>query len=74
MDRHKTTALIVVTDPITEQRFTCPYCWEQNETMVERQELPMELIEDCRVCCHPIQLRISIDASGRVQADAEPAA
>jgi hypothetical protein len=42
--------------------------------MVERQELPMELIEDCRVCCHPIQLRISIDASGQVQADAEPAA
>jgi transcription elongation factor Elf1 len=74
MDRHAPATLIVLTEPITEHRFTCPFCWEQNETMVEWQELPMDLIEDCRVCCHPIQLRISIDASDRIVVAAEPAA
>jgi hypothetical protein len=33
----------------------CPYCGESFEIEVETLEEPQEFIEDCQVCCRPIQ-------------------
>ena len=35
----------------------CPYCGESFEIEVEALEEPQEFIEDCQVCCRPIQFK-----------------
>ena len=38
----------------------CPYCGERIEIVVDTSVDEQEYIEDCSVCCRPIQLRVSI--------------
>lgn len=54
--------------------YACPYCWETVETQLVASELPAEFIEDCAVCCHPIQLRARVSRDGNPEVTAEPAA
>jgi Cysteine-rich CPXCG len=42
----------------------CPYCGEQFETLVDSSAGSASYIEDCQVCCSPIQLQLEVDASG----------
>ena len=45
----------------------CPYCNEQFEIIVDTSVVDQEYIEDCEVCCRPINFRVSIDiAAGTV--------
>ena len=39
-----------------EHFFTCPYCWERISMILDTQEESPEYIEDCEVCCRPIEL------------------
>lgn len=39
-----------------EHFFTCPYCWERISVILECEEETSEYIEDCEVCCRPIEL------------------
>jgi len=41
----------------------CPYCGEVLELQVE-EDLRGKLIQDCEVCCNPIQLEIRRDEWG----------
>lgn len=54
---------------LVEQAVTCPYCWERTSILVDSSELRQELIEDCEVCCRPIQYSIAVDGE-RVAVDA----
>lgn len=38
-----------------EHFFQCPYCWE-NISMILETHISETYIEDCEVCCHPIQI------------------
>lgn len=43
-----------------EKFFTCPYCWEEISMILdESDELP-DYIEDCEVCCRPIEIRFKL--------------
>ena len=45
---------------------TCPYC---GETILARLDLsagPQSYVEDCQVCCQPIQLSVRVDETGRL--------
>ncbi|CAA6806226.1 MAG: Unknown protein [uncultured Thiotrichaceae bacterium] len=42
----------------------CPYCAEAIEIVVDCSVDYQDYIEDCFVCCRPIQLKISVDAQG----------
>ncbi len=44
-----------------EYFFECPYCWEQISMLMDTSILQQEYIEDCEVCCNPIQIRVGID-------------
>lgn len=44
-----------------EAFFSCPYCWERISMLVDHSVSDQEYIEDCEVCCNPIQLRIHIE-------------
>lgn len=40
----------------------CPYCGEVFELVVDPSEPNQSYIEDCYVCCRPINLTIDVDA------------
>ena len=39
-----------------EYFFTCPFCWEEISMLLERSDEVQNYIEDCEVCCQPIQI------------------
>jgi len=38
----------------------CPYCGEPNELVIDTSIPQQSYVEDCFVCCRPIQLRVSL--------------
>jgi hypothetical protein len=44
----------------------CPYCWERYDTEVDLSAGSFSHVEDCQVCCQPIQLSCEVDAEGRL--------
>ena len=41
-----------------EHFFSCPYCWENISMLVDLSQLDQSYIEDCEVCCNPIQIQV----------------
>ena len=41
----------------------CPYCGEPIELVVDASVDHQEYVEDCSVCCRPIQLTVSVDGN-----------
>ncbi|WP_072403620.1 CPXCG motif-containing cysteine-rich protein [Flaviramulus basaltis] len=39
-----------------EHYFTCPYCWENISMLLDNSVSNQSYIEDCEVCCNPIQI------------------
>jgi hypothetical protein len=44
----------------------CPYCWERYETQVDLSGGSFTYVEDCQVCCQPIELTCEVGASGEL--------
>lgn len=44
-----------------EYFFQCPYCWESISMLIDVSQSQQRYIEDCEVCCNPIQLQINIE-------------
>lgn len=49
-----------------EKQVQCPYCWEQFTILVDGSEASQEYIEDCYVCCRPINFIVNIEDEGEV--------
>ncbi len=45
---------------------TCPYCGESFETAVDCSAGSQRYVEDCAVCCRPIEVSVSVDDSGEL--------
>ncbi len=43
-----------------EHFFQCPYCWEEVSMLID-PSVSTSYIEDCEVCCNPIQISTSFD-------------
>lgn len=41
-----------------EHFFQCPYCWEEISMLIDTSQRHQSYIEDCEVCCNPIQLTV----------------
>jgi hypothetical protein len=54
--------------PIEVVAVTCPYCWEQYETQVDLTGGTSTYVEDCQVCCQPIELSLVVSDSGALVA------
>ena len=39
----------------------CPYCGEPIELMIDDSAGDQRYVEDCQVCCRPINVEVSID-------------
>lgn len=44
----------------------CPYCGEAFETAVDLSAGSFQYVEDCQVCCQPIELAGEVDDGGRL--------
>lgn len=51
---------------LREQLIQCPYCGEIIEIEVDCSEPNQNYIEDCSVCCRPINMAIEIDFNHQV--------
>jgi transcription elongation factor Elf1 len=44
-----------------EHFFQCPYCWEQISMLLDVSVRHQKYIEDCEVCCNPIEAEVSFE-------------
>ena len=43
-----------------EYYFDCPHCWENQLKLIDSSIEEQVFIEDCEVCCNPIEFEITI--------------
>ena len=53
-----------------EYFFQCPFCWEQISMLLEKSNEIQNYIEDCEVCCHPIEVSYQKGEDGSVLIEA----
>ena len=44
-----------------EHYFDCPYCWEQISMLLDSSISKQSYIEDCEVCCNPIEIIVKFE-------------
>ena len=45
----------------------CPYCGEPFETQIDSSAGSASYIEDCHVCCRPIEIALEVEPNGTLQ-------
>ena len=45
----------------------CPYCGESFESSVDTSAGSQHYVEDCAVCCRPIEVDLRVDAEGELE-------
>lgn len=43
---------------MVEHEFQCPYCWESITMLLDSSVSKQVYIEDCEICCNPIELNV----------------
>jgi len=57
---------------IESMRVRCPFCGERFEALVDASGGSADYIEDCPVCCRPIELHLQAGEDGEIdRLDAE---
>lgn len=51
---------------LEDVKVDCPYCGEPFDTSVDLSGGEQRYIEDCPVCCRPIEFQIRVDARGEL--------
>jgi len=51
---------------LIETTVQCPYCWEEFSLLVDASVDSQEYVEDCEVCCRPIDFVIQVDDQDQV--------
>lgn len=44
-----------------EYFFQCPYCWEEISMLIDVSLESQCYIEDCEICCNPIEISVTTD-------------
>lgn len=47
-------------DLLKAKSIQCPYCWEMIDIVIDSSVAQQHYIEDCQVCCRPIELKITV--------------
>ena len=55
-------------DYLSSYTVSCPYCGESFDTNIDTSLGSQAYIEDCYVCCRPIQFHLEVDHSGDIAA------
>jgi hypothetical protein len=54
------------TQMLNDTRIECPYCGEDFDTLVDCSAGSQRYIEDCPVCCSPIEFQAEVDGEGNL--------
>jgi len=49
---------------LTDESIGCPYCGETIKVLIDSSDIEQQYIEDCQVCCKPINFLISESVNG----------
>lgn len=52
-----------------EHFFQCPYCWEEISMLLDSSVANQTYIEDCEVCCNPIEINIQFNNTELINID-----
>ena len=44
-----------------EHFFQCPYCWEEVSILLDTSVANQTYIEDCEVCCNPLEFTVKFE-------------
>ncbi|MGV8946056.1 MAG: CPXCG motif-containing cysteine-rich protein [Lutibacter sp.] len=44
-----------------EHFFQCPYCWEEISILLDPSVANQTYIEDCEVCCNPLEFTVKFE-------------
>jgi hypothetical protein len=56
---------------LAESVVTCPHCWEEITLVIDLSVTSQNYIEDCFVCCQPIQISYTTDAGTLLSVDVQ---
>ncbi len=45
-----------------EHFFQCPHCWETISVLLDPSVGSQKYIEDCEVCCNPLEMEVRFEA------------
>ncbi|WP_111612501.1 CPXCG motif-containing cysteine-rich protein [Algoriphagus yeomjeoni] len=54
-----------------EHFFPCPYCFEEISMLIDPSVASQKYIEDCEICCNPIEVQITIEENEIVSFEAK---
>ena len=54
-------------EELHEHEFMCPYCWQPITMLLDMSTRSQGYVEDCEVCCNPIELYYEVDRDGFLQ-------
>ncbi|MBV1932273.1 MAG: CPXCG motif-containing cysteine-rich protein [Porticoccaceae bacterium] len=52
---------------LESRHISCPYCGELIELVIDCSISEQNYVEDCFVCCRPIEIGVCVDSSGEIQ-------
>ncbi|HSM68784.1 MAG TPA: CPXCG motif-containing cysteine-rich protein [Xanthomonadales bacterium] len=55
---------------LSEAALVCPYCGEPITILVDGSVAEQQYIEDCEVCCRPMEVSVRVAADGAVSVQA----
>ena len=44
-----------------EHFFQCPFCWESISVLLDSSVPHQKYIEDCEICCNPMELEVTFE-------------
>ena len=44
-----------------EYFFMCPYCWREISMLLDLSVRKQSYVEDCEVCCNPIEISYTVE-------------
>ncbi len=51
---------------VIESNISCPYCGESISVLIDNSLPEQTYVEDCQVCCRPIEMSVTVDVDGDV--------
>lgn len=56
---------------LEEHYFECPYCWERISMLLDLSSGGQNYVEDCEVCCQPINISFEVEGDSLSSFNAE---
>ncbi|MGD8379974.1 MAG: CPXCG motif-containing cysteine-rich protein [Gammaproteobacteria bacterium] len=54
-------------EPLEERSVACPYCGEPFAALLDLSAGDQRYVEDCPVCCNPIEFSLTVSHDGHVE-------